>query len=170
MTYKTMMKHVTRIMESYKRCFKKYPLGRAWCDKFANTMKRRKGWVVKHPGAEKYVATNDSLDFVVKWEGRCGYSQYPILEELKIYEKLRELGLKRHIPKVYAHEDNNIIIEQKVIRFNHSDEHNEIYNKQWPRIRGILNRYNLCIWDDHMGNVGIVKKSLKIIDGRLGKT
>lgn len=125
------------------------------------SMMVKSGLDVRHPGADKYYVIRGPI--VVKWAGKCKWSDTPIQLEMKVYRTLRKLGLAKHIPNVYLYR-KDFIVEQNLgeEKNNYIDINDAIYAFQ-----RVLEKHGYHICDCRPPNVRLVGNRLMIIDGRI---
>lgn len=131
-----------------------------WPRKMAELLEAQ-GWATSHPGSDKWVAIKGPV--VAKWIGRSGWSDNAIEDEIRIFRALKRLGLGKHVPRVYAFRNRELIVEQRcpsdavcyddVEAFNHS----------------LMSNHNIEIIDLHYRNARRINGVLKVIDGRISE-
>ena len=117
-------------------------------------------WDVNHPCADKYVAKKGRV--VVKWIGKCGWSPNAIHDELDFHKQLTERGLKRFLPKLYAHFNDEFLIEQMCHKRSW-----DLWGQDMDILRCEIANAGLRMYDLGSRNVMHFMGKPKLIDGSL---
>jgi hypothetical protein len=134
------------------------------------------GWYIQIGGADKNLAAKETM--VVKWSQKyCGWATQPIKAEMELYSKLKNLGLRKLVPRIYFY-DGTIIAQERLWSTNlgydnkssHSCDKAKLLLNKYDNLIAILDAVGIDFLDSdiHDGNVGLDKRNqIKVLDGGL---